>query len=94
MKQDYDCSMCGNPLCPSSGKEGMRCVGCRGFVEEKKTSTRADRFRSMNDEDLAGWFSEHVGCLVCPMSVECDGRFTMEKLGCKARWYEYLISEE
>ena len=33
--------------------------------------TKADKIRSMNDEQLADFLADVVGCLHCPIYLEC-----------------------
>ena len=54
--------------------------------------TKADRIRSMTDEELAKFFADYVSCHDCPIPY-CKVRFTMERLGCQANWLDWLKQE-
>ena len=61
-----------------------------GTTDEPET--KADRIRSMSDEEMAKTFADYISCHNCPIPY-CKVRFTMERLGCQANWFDWLKQE-
>lgn len=56
-------------------------------VENRGTSSNADRFRAKTDEELAKWFGTHACCMKDPFFCGKTGG------SCKACWLDWLKEE-
>ena len=52
--------------------------------------SRADRVRSMSDEELAQFMTKFADCNECPMYMPCENEYPAEANGCVMRWLDWL----
>lgn len=62
-----------------------------GLAYKPPVTTKADRIRSMTDEELADLLCDHA-CSCCPIVV-CKGRIEVGRKACRKRWLDWLREE-
>ncbi len=88
-----DCKKCLNPGCAFRGSDWTPdpAVECFGY---EPPVTKADRIRSMNNEELAASIAEIADCVLCETKVNMNCRFHHGGFSCQDSWLEWLRQED
>ena len=78
-----DCNVCINRELPSNS---ATCVECGLSRKNYKPMTKADRIRSMTDEELAEFITDDMCGLICGDPLACEGQ-------CKQKMLDWLKRE-
>lgn len=55
-------------------------------------TTNGDNIRSMTDQELAEWISDHIDCALCKIMFDGDAihKYTLTCAECEDRWIKWL----